>query len=289
MPTRMLTLLIAFAAGLLLAPPLQRMPEQPAAAQPGCQTFPQTGQTVCGKFLTYWNEHGGLAQQGYPISGEFREVSDLDHKPYTVQYFERAVFEHHPENQPPYDVLLAQLGTYRSQQKYPNGIPAASPTPADAWSLLRQRPLNLPAVIPGRPCPIGPAQSVSPAFGTALGTGPIYPVGLGVEAVLTYSSASFPAPWGGQKVLWVGDPAYHGIALIRGHQLDGPNELRFNQGADPPAELRLDSSTPDNRTGGWNNWPSYTRVRAPGCYAYQVDGPDFTLVIPFTAVRADGP
>ena len=289
MPTRMLTLLIAFAAGLLLAPPLQRMPEQPAAAQPGCQTFPQTGQTVCGKFLTYWNEHGGLAQQGYPISGEFREVSDLDHKPYTVQYFERAVFEHHPENQPPYDVLLAQLGTYRSQQKYPNGIPAASPTPADAWSLLRQRPLNLPAVIPGRPCPIGPAQSVSPAFGTALGTGPIYPVGLGVEAVLTYSSASFPAPWGGQKVLWVGDPAYHGIALIRGHQLDGPNEVRFNQGADPPAELRLDSSTPDNTTGGWNNWPSYTRVRAPGCYAYQVDGPDFTLVIPFTAVRADGP
>ena len=289
MPTRMLTLLIAFAAGLLLAPPLQRMPEQPAAAQPGCQTFPQTGQTVCGKFLTYWNEHGGLAQQGYPISGEFREVSDLDHKPYTVQYFERAVFEHHPENQPPYDVLLAQLGTYRSQQKYPDGIPAASPTPADAWSLLRQRPLNLPAVIPGRPCPIGPAQSVSPAFGTALGTGPIYPVGLGVEAVLTYSSASFPAPWGGQKVLWVGDPAYHGIALIRGHQLDGPNEVRFNQGADPPAELRLDSSTPDNTTGGWNNWPSYTRVRAPGCYAYQVDGPDFTLVIPFTAVRADGP
>jgi hypothetical protein len=285
----MLMLLIAFAAGLLFAPVLQRMPEQPAAAQPGCRTFPQTGQTVCGTFLAYWNEHGGLAQQGYPISGEFREVSDLDHKPYTVQYFERAVFEHHPENQPPYDVLLAQLGTYRSQQKYPSGIPAASPTPADAWSLLRQRPLNLPAVIPGRPCPIGPAQSVSPAFGTALGTGPIYPVGLGVEAVLTYSSASFPAPWGGQKVLWVGDPAYHGIALIRGHQLDGPNEVRFNQGAEPPAELRLDSSTPDNTTGGWNNWPSYTRVRAPGCYAYQVDGPDFTLVIPFTAVRAEGP
>ena len=30
-----------------------------------------------------------------------------------VQYFERAVFEYHPENQPPYDVLLSQLGKFR--------------------------------------------------------------------------------------------------------------------------------------------------------------------------------
>ena len=81
-------------------------------------------------------------------------------------------------------------------------------------------------------------------------TGPIYPVGLGVNAVLTYSNDGFPAPWGGQKVLWVGDPAYHGLALVRGHQLDGSNELRFNDGADPAAELRLDSNAPDNTTGG---------------------------------------
>jgi hypothetical protein len=282
----MLALLIAFAGGLLLAPVLQRMAGQPAAAQPGCRTFAETGQTVCGKFLTYWNAHGGLAQQGYPISGEFHEVSDLDHKLYTVQYFERAVFELHPENQPPYDVLLAQLGTYRYQQKYPGGPPTAVPTPNDAWATLRARPLNLPTVLPGRPCPIGPARIVSPAFGTALGEGPIYPVGLGVDAVLAFSTAGFPAPWGGQKVLWVGDPAFHGLALVRGHQLDGLNEVRFNAGADPPAELRLDSSKPDNTTGGWNNWPSYTRVRAPGCYAYQVDDPDFTLVIPFSAVAA---
>jgi hypothetical protein len=285
LPTRTLALLIAFGLGLLSAPLAQRLTE-PAAAQPGCRTFPQTGQTVCGPFLAYWDTHGGLAQQGYPISGEFQEVSDLDHTSYTVQYFERAVFEHHPENAPPYDVLLAQLGTYRYQQKYPNGAPRATATPADAWAALRQRPLHLPTVTPGSPCPIGPARIVSPAFGTALGSGPLYPVGLGAGAVLAYGSAGFPAPWGGQKVLWVGDPAYHGVGLVRGHQLDGPNEVRFNEGADPATELRLDSSMPNNTTGGWNNWPSYTRVRAPGCYAYQVDGPDFTLVIPFTAKAA---
>jgi hypothetical protein len=33
-----------------------------------------------------------------------------DGQEYTVQWFERARFEHHPENDPPYDVLLGLLG-----------------------------------------------------------------------------------------------------------------------------------------------------------------------------------
>ncbi|MFL5735444.1 MAG: alpha/beta fold hydrolase, partial [Chloroflexia bacterium] len=41
---------------------------------------------------------------------------DLNGKPYTVQYFERAVFELHPENAAPYDVLLSQLGTFQNQK-----------------------------------------------------------------------------------------------------------------------------------------------------------------------------
>ena len=92
----------------------------------GCQTFPETGQTVCDPFLTYWRDHGGLAQQGYPISPEFTEISDLNGRPYQVQYFERAVFEKHPENKPPYDVLLSQLGTVRARAKYPQGFPGAA-------------------------------------------------------------------------------------------------------------------------------------------------------------------
>jgi len=94
-----------------------------AQTTPNSRFFPETKQTVSGIFLKYWNEHGGLAQQGYPISNEFTEVSDLNGKPYTVQYFERAVFEKHPENRPPYDVLLSQLGTFQYRAKYPNGAP----------------------------------------------------------------------------------------------------------------------------------------------------------------------
>jgi hypothetical protein len=65
-----------------------------ASPGPGEVSFPETGYSLGGKFLSYWQEHGGLAQFGYPISAEVRE----DGKGLTVQYFERARFELHPEN-----------------------------------------------------------------------------------------------------------------------------------------------------------------------------------------------
>ncbi len=98
------------------------------AAQEASRLFPETGKSVKGKFLAYWNNHGELAQQGYPISGEIQEVSDTDGKTYTVQYFERAVFEMHPEFQPPNDVLLSLLGAFHYKQKYPNGAPNQKPS-----------------------------------------------------------------------------------------------------------------------------------------------------------------
>src|SRR5262249_40128995 len=102
-------------------------PNQAANTQPGAQKFPQTGKTLGGKFLDYWNKKGDLAQFGYPISDEFQEQSPLDGKTYTVQYFERAVFELHPENQPPYDVLLSQLGTFIWKQRVTARNPLAPP------------------------------------------------------------------------------------------------------------------------------------------------------------------
>jgi len=107
-------------AGLLLTGPAGATRAAPAGQPAPCDTltapggrpFAETGHTVSGVFLTYWEQHGGLAQQGFPISEEFQEQSDLDGKTYTVQYFERAVFERHPENKPPSDVLLTQLGKF---------------------------------------------------------------------------------------------------------------------------------------------------------------------------------
>lgn len=83
--------------------------DPPVAPKAGARFFTETGHNVAGGFLTYWTSNGGLAQFGYPISEEFVETLE-DGKPYTVQYFERARFELHPENPAPYNILLGQFG-----------------------------------------------------------------------------------------------------------------------------------------------------------------------------------
>jgi hypothetical protein len=54
---------------------------------------------------------------GYPISEEITEVSPTDGQLYTVQYFERNRFEHHPEKAgTPYEVQLGLLGANMLQE-----------------------------------------------------------------------------------------------------------------------------------------------------------------------------
>ena len=70
-----------------------------------CVYFAATGHAVSGKFLDYWNMHGGLAIFGFPISDQYTENG------YTVQYFERERMELHPEFAgTPYEVELGLLG-----------------------------------------------------------------------------------------------------------------------------------------------------------------------------------
>jgi subtilisin family serine protease len=81
---------------------------QPQQAAPAPQvlnprTFPETGQTLSGRFLDYWQRNGGLPVFGYPITPQVEGE-------HPAQVFERARFEHHPENAPPYDVLLGRIG-----------------------------------------------------------------------------------------------------------------------------------------------------------------------------------
>jgi hypothetical protein len=82
---------------------------QAPATQAADACFPETGHCIQGRFLAYWQEHGGLAINGFPLSDERQELLEDGHT-YTVQYFERVRMELHPENQPPYDVLLGQFG-----------------------------------------------------------------------------------------------------------------------------------------------------------------------------------
>jgi hypothetical protein len=91
-----MALLVAVAGALLL-------PTQAAAAGP--RYFPETGHNSPDIFATYWAAHGGIALFGLPITEPY-----LDNG-LTIQWFERARFERHPENKDtPFEVELGQLG-----------------------------------------------------------------------------------------------------------------------------------------------------------------------------------
>src|SRR6266508_6340268 len=90
--------------------------------QEGCQFFETTGHTVCEPFLSYWRGHGlefdgqpgtsyeeSLALFGLPLSEPAMETNSSGDTVLT-QWFERARFEFHPQNAPPYNVLLGLLG-----------------------------------------------------------------------------------------------------------------------------------------------------------------------------------
>ena len=80
--------------------------------------FPETGHTLAYGFLDYWRANGGLARFGYPRTEEFTEYDPMVGASHTVQYFERARFEYHPEYAgTEYAVLLGQIGRWALDQR----------------------------------------------------------------------------------------------------------------------------------------------------------------------------
>ena len=101
-----LLLVLAALPGLLVAGRAQDDP-------PGenCRTFEEVENTLCDEFLTFWDENGGLAVFGFPLTDAVEEVNPDTGATYLVQYFERQRFELHPENASTvYHVLLGRLG-----------------------------------------------------------------------------------------------------------------------------------------------------------------------------------
>ncbi len=86
--------------------------------------FPSTEHYISGRFREFWEQRGGLFVLGFPLTSQFAFPS-TDGNTYQVQYFERAVFEYHPENAAPYDVLLTQMGRELIDTRLPD--PAFQP------------------------------------------------------------------------------------------------------------------------------------------------------------------
>ncbi|HYP40965.1 MAG TPA: serine hydrolase [Chloroflexia bacterium] len=59
--------------------------------------FPETGQNISGEIYEYWLNNGGERLFGYPISPAAEMINPTDSKSYTMQWFQRARMEIHPE------------------------------------------------------------------------------------------------------------------------------------------------------------------------------------------------
>jgi hypothetical protein len=107
---------------------------QPELRRSDCLYFEQTRLNVCGRFADAWRAYGlrldgqagiafqeSLALWGFPVSNAFTATFP-DGTQRTIQYFERARFELHPENAAPYDVLFGLLGS-----ELRDGTPAPRP------------------------------------------------------------------------------------------------------------------------------------------------------------------
>ncbi len=106
----------ALARGLLETTPFQ--PILHDIVRGDCVWFGETRQMACADFMAYWRSQGldlgdvgisfreSLALFGYPISQPYVDTETG----LLTQYFERAVFELHPDNPDPYRVLLRRLG-----------------------------------------------------------------------------------------------------------------------------------------------------------------------------------
>jgi peptidoglycan-N-acetylglucosamine deacetylase len=101
------TLAVVIAAAAVLGPLM--VPDRSASAEnyaPGPERvyFSPTGQYLEGDFLEFWWKYGGMPVFGYPVSPELKQDG------MTVQYFERAVLEMHPDNPSEWQILLRRLG-----------------------------------------------------------------------------------------------------------------------------------------------------------------------------------
>lgn len=90
---------------------------------------PQTGHSLSEPFLSHWKGNGGIELFGYPISEPFAQGT------LTVQWFERARFEYHPEMQKsgnPIQLSLLGQAAYEKANAQTNTAPAKAAPQAPA-------------------------------------------------------------------------------------------------------------------------------------------------------------
>ena len=144
---------------------------------------------------------------------------------------------------------------------------------------------EIPGVAALGPWPPGPSHTRGPVYAALTEGAPRI-------VVLSLSPSVGDSRWRLVRTIWISRPDYDGPVLVRGGRLDRPGTLGFGDGLPPRTSLRLPAGGwPLTRLGsreggsarqaGWRVTAIPTLVRAPGCYAFQVDGLGFSYVLAF--------
>jgi hypothetical protein len=153
---------------------------------------------------------------------------------------------------------------------------ASGPIPA-----VLSRPLHFPVLRRGQACPATPGSLVStPAFeGFALGKGPVRPlIAMSGDLRAGVTDMARASTWFAFKTDWFSVPSYQGPFVVRATQLGGSGQVGMGE-TPKVGPLVMPPGPSVNDDKGWRNAPGDTWVRAPGCYAWQVDGLTFSEVI----------
>lgn len=128
-----------------------------AASDDSCNFYQETSHRLCNGFLNFWQNGGGVVVFGFPISEEFDQKNPDTGQTYTVQYFERARFEWHPNSDGSGGtVMLGRLGYQAAQGDrvsvasipYDKNVPEYSPY---LWYDPNATPDQVSAPPPGAP------------------------------------------------------------------------------------------------------------------------------------------
>jgi hypothetical protein len=192
---------------------------------------------------------------------------------------------------------------------------SASVLPASTLADLRNRPLKLPAMPAGGTCPTGSSHDLNPLINGGKGKGPNFGFGPG-PAYLSGIDQLYPGAFDNE--VWLIDPGYRGPVLIRGGQLNGTQVVSFqpptdypgegfsSAGSPPPGkplatvniqgsatpfyqELDLPAASSTDVQGYWRMFFARTHIELPGCYAFQLDGLDYSVTIVFLVPDAARP
>jgi hypothetical protein len=173
----------------------------------------------------------------------------------------------------------------------PTPTPSPTATPVPLSTILRARPLRLPTLSPGSASPVTSARTVNTDIAEVAGDGPVYLVTGGQAIQFPFAQSANSQGWAKQDRVWfLIHPGVGGDVLVRGHQVDGPNEVRFGEGDTPDAELVFQApaqarlATDDT----WSVFFSTMRLREPGCNAVQVDSEAASSIIVFRAAQEQG-